>query len=156
VEKIARLVTTPPLVVDVIRTRGAVVVADATMKISDFMTEHGGTHSTIPVYKGTNMVGVIRWRELVSRLGDIVARGESVDTFIKSLTVEEYIRSYPESGLYMLASRSIKIDEVLTLLDQNKKLACIIITNSGAATELPIGIVTNADIIYLLNIIEKY
>jgi hypothetical protein len=120
------------------------------------MIEHGGTHSIIPVYKGTNLVGVIRWRELVSRLGDIIARNESVDNFIKSLTVEEYIRDYPETGLYSLVSSAITIDEVLTMFDQNKKLACIIITNSGVATELPIGIVTNADIIYLLNIIEKY
>jgi hypothetical protein len=156
VEKIARLVSTPPLVVDVIRSRGAVVIANASMRLRDFMIEFSGSHGTIPIYKDTNLIGVIRWREFVSRLGTMITRDESMDNFVASVTVEEYIRNYPESGLYALVSRAVTIEEILTTFDQNNLLACVLITNSGVATELPVGIITNADIMYLLNIIEKY
>ena len=156
IDKIARLISTPPLVVDVIHSRGAVVIANANIRLRDFVIEYSGGHGTIPVYKDTNLIGVIRWRELVFRLGTMIARGESVDAFINSLTVEEYIRNYPESGLYAVVSRAVTIEQILTTFDQNKKLACVLITGSGVATELPIGIITNADIMYLLNIIEKY
>jgi predicted transcriptional regulator len=156
IEKIARLVSTPPLVADVIRSRGAVVIANASMRLRDFIIEYSGSHGTIPIYKDTNLIGVIRWRELVSRLGTVISRGESVDAFVNSITVEEYIRNYPESGLYAVVSSAVTIEQILTTFDQSKKLACVLITNSGAATELPVGIITNADIMYLLNIIEKY
>jgi predicted transcriptional regulator len=156
-EKIARLITTPPLVVDITKSRGNVVIVDASRTVREFIMERGGSgHGTIPVYKGTNLIGVIRWREFVANLGHVLTEGKSIDAFINSTDVEDLIRAFPESGLYTVASRNVTIEEVMTMFDKSSRLACVIITNSGGATELPVGIVTNADIMYLIDIIEKY
>jgi predicted transcriptional regulator len=99
----------------------------------------------------------MRWREFIVNIGQsVVAEHKDVDEFINSKTIEDYIRTFPQSGLYVIVSRNATIEEVLAIFGQNKSLACVIITNSGVVAELPIGIITNSDIMQLLTIIEKY
>lgn len=155
-EKVARLIGTPPLVVDIFKAR-VVLTIDATRKMYDLIKETGKSgYGVIPAYKGNNLVGVVRWRKLIEDLSNSIVDNKSVDEFIRNTSIEDYLRMYPHTGHFAVVSANVTIEEVLTIFNNNRKIAAILITHSGLASERPIGIVTNADIIDLIKIIENY
>ena len=154
-EKIAKLVTTPPLVVDIVRLR-PVTTIDATRNLYDLIKETGKTgHGMIPAYKGNNLVGIVRWRKLIEDLATILDN-KDLDDFIRQTTIENYLRMYPQSGHFTIVKKDVTIEQVLTIFNNNRKIAAVLITENGTATEKPVGFLTNADIIDLVKIIESY
>ncbi len=154
-EKIASLITTPPLVVEVMRLR-PVATIDATRNLYDLIKETGKTgHGMIPAYKGNNLVGIVRWRKLIEDLAGILDTCD-LDQFIRKTSIEDYLRMYPQSGHFTIVNQSVTIEQILTIFNNNRKIAGILITENGTATELPICFLTNADIIDLVKIIESY
>jgi len=156
-EKITQLITTPPFAIDIIKSKGHVAIIDATRKMRDLITETGKLgHGTIPAYKKHHLVGVVRWRKFIEDIGNCIMNKHDLDEYINNTTIEDYLHHYPHCGHFSVASAKVTIEEILTMFDQNRKLACVILTKSGAATELPIGIITNADIMDLVEAIEDY
>lgn len=154
-EKIASLITTPPLVVEVMRLR-PVATIDATRNLYDLIKETGKTgHGMIPAYKGNNLVGIVRWRKLIEDLAVILDTSD-LDQFIRKTSIEDYLRMYPQSGHFTIVNQSVTIEQILTIFNNNRKIAGILITKNGTATELPVCFLTNADIIDLVKIIESY
>ena len=154
-EKIASLITTPPLVVEVMRLR-PVATIDATRNLYDLIKETGKTgHGMIPAYKGNNLVGIVRWRKLIEDLAGILDTCD-LDQFIRKTSIEDYLRMYPQSGHFTVVNQSVTIEQILTIFNNNRKIAGILITENGTATELPVCFLTNADIIDLVKIIESY
>jgi len=154
-EKIASLITTPPLVVEVMRLR-PVAIIDATRNLYDLIKETGKTgHGMIPAYKGNNLVGIVRWRKLIEDLAGILDTSD-LDQFIRKTSIEDYLRMYPQSGHFTIVNQSVTIEQILTIFNNNRKIAGILITENGTATELPVCFLTNADIIDLVKIIESY
>ena len=154
-EKIAALVTTPPLVIDVLRQR-PVTIIDATRSLYDLIKETGLTgHGMIPAYKNNHLVGIVRWRKLIEDLGTILDN-KDLDDFIRETSIENYLRLYPQSGHFAIANRNLTIEQALTIFNNNRKIAAILITENGTAAERPIGFLTNTDIIDLVKIIESY
>lgn len=154
-EKIASLITTPPLVVEVMRLR-PVATIDATRNLYDLIKETGKTgHGMIPAYKGNNLVGIVRWRKLIEDLAGILDTCD-LDQFIRKTSIEDYLRMYPQSGHFTIVNQSVTIEQILTIFNNNRKIAGILITANGTATELPVCFLTNADIIDLVKIIESY
>ncbi len=154
-EKIASLITTPPLVVEVMRLR-PVATIDATRNLYDLIKETGKTgHGMIPAYKGNNLVGIVRWRKLIEDLAGILDTCD-LDQFIRKTSIEDYLRMYPQSGHFTIVNQSVTIEQILTIFNNNRKIAGILITENGTATELPVCFLTNADIIDLVKIIESY
>lgn len=154
-EKIASLITTPPLVVEVMRLR-PVATIDATRNLYDLIKETGKTgHGMIPAYKGNNLVGIVRWRKLIEDLAGILDTSD-LDQFIRKTSIEDYLRMYPQSGHFTIVNQSVTIEQILTIFNNNRKIAGILITENGTATELPVCFLTNADIIDLVKIIESY
>jgi predicted transcriptional regulator len=155
-EKIERLINTPPHAVDIIKSKDVITI-DAARKLRDLITETGKSgHGTIPAYKMHTLVGVVRWRKFIEDIGNFIIANKDLDDFINMVSIEEYLRTYPQAGHFTIVSSHVTIEEVLTLFNQNRKLSCVIITPSGAATELPVGIITNADIMDLIKVIENY
>ncbi|MBO5229264.1 MAG: hypothetical protein J6B20_00480 [Clostridia bacterium] len=154
-EKIASLITTPPLVVEVMRLR-PVATIDATRNLYDLIKETGKTgHGMIPAYKGNNLVGIVRWRKLIEDLAGILDTCD-LDQFIRKTSIEDYLRMYPQSGHFTVVNQGVTIEQILTIFNNNRKIAGILITENGTATELPVCFLTNADIIDLVKIIESY
>ncbi|MCM1404287.1 MAG: CBS domain-containing protein [Prevotella sp.] len=154
-EKIADLITTPPLVIEIMRLR-PVTTIDATRNLYDLIKETGKTgHGMIPAYKGNNLVGIVRWRKLIEDLGSILDTCD-LDDFIRKTSIENYLRMYPQSGHFTIVKKDITIEQVLTIFNNNRKIAAILITENGTAMEQPVGFLTNADIIDLVKIIESY
>ncbi len=154
-EKIATLITTPPLVVDVLHQR-PVTIIDAKRSLYDLIKETGITgHGMIPAYKGHHLVGIVRWRKLIEDLATILDTSD-LDEFIRNTSIENYLRMYPQSGHFTIVRKDITIEQALTIFNNNRKIAAILITENGTAAEEPIRFLTNADIIDLVKIIESY
>jgi len=154
-EKIATLITTPPLVVELLRLR-PVTIIDATRNLYDLIKETGKTgHGMIPAYKGSNLVGIVRWRKLIEDMAGILDTYD-LDDFFRKTSIEEYLHMYPQSGHYTIVNKSVTIEQVLTIFNNNRKIAAVLITENGTATEAPICFLTNADIIDLIKVIETY
>lgn len=156
-EKIARIVVTPPLALEVIKSRNVATVS-ATLSIGELMVEIDRVkYSNLPVYKGNALIGVVNLRRIASVQGNIIAKGErTVDDFLKNTTVEEFLHEYPANDHYHLVSAKVTIEDVLKLFDGNRKLACVVISKSGNFLEQPMGIITGADIFDLKKVLEGY
>ena len=155
-EKIAALISTPPLVKDIIKMR-PVKLIDAQRSMYDLIKETGKTgHSVIPAYSSNHLVGMVRWRKLIEDLGNSIMDTNDLDEFLKHTTIEEYLRSYPQSGHFTIVNQQVTIEQVLTIFNDNRKIAAVLITPKGTAMEKPIGILTNADIMDLIKVIENY
>jgi predicted transcriptional regulator len=156
-EKIARVITTPPLAVDAIKAR-TVNTARSSMSLGELMIETARLgFSNLPVYKTNALIGVINWKRVIEAIGNISKEANrSVDLFLKSTTIEEFMREFPQNDHYHLASAKITIEEVLKLFNNNRKLTCVIITKNGNYLEEPVGIITGADVIDLMRILEDY
>ena len=154
-EKIAALITTPPLVMDIIHQR-TVTTIDASRNLYDLIKETGKTgHGMIPAYRGNHLVGIVRWRKLIEDLATILDNN-NLDDFIRKTTIESYLRLYPQTGHFTIVNKNVTIEQVLTIFNNNRKIAGVLITENGSAMEKPIGFLTNADIIDLVKIIESY
>lgn len=156
-EKIARLVSTPPLAIEAIRS-GEVDIARASISLRDLILETSRVrHNSIPIYKSDTLIGVIRWRKFIEVLGShVIGQSKDVNAFLAETTAEDFLRQYPSNNHYMVASNKITIEEVLGLFNQNRKLACIILTKDGTATCRPLGIITGGDVMDLMKILENY
>jgi len=156
-EKVAKLLSTPPLAIDALGNKNVAVIDSATT-IRDLMITTGKVgYSSIPIYKGENLVGVMRWRKFVEVLAEyVIAQSASIDDFITNTTLENFLLRFPCNMHFTLTSNKITIEEVLTLFNQNRRLACIIITEDGSATKRPQGIITGTDIMDLMKVLEEY
>jgi len=155
-EKIARLVATPPLAIDVIKG-GEVDIAPCSFTLKDLILETNRVkHSSLPIYKGDTLIGVIRWRKFVEVMAGIITEARSVDQFIEKTTAEEFLQKYPSNNHYVVASNKITIEEALTFFNKNRKLTSIILTRDGTFTTKPIGIITGGDVMDLMKILENY
>ena len=153
-EKIARIITTPPFALDVLKKQGVAAV-QSNLSLREWLVEKCKFgYSTLPVYKGNALVGVMYWRNYVDAMAKVLIEKQSIDQYVDNTTVEEFLQQYPAS--YHLAAAGITIEEVLKLFNDNRKLACIIITKSGDFLERPVGIITGADVIDLMKVLEGF
>jgi predicted transcriptional regulator len=155
-EKIADIVSTPPVAVDVIKSV-EVRTMQSTQRVKDFVIEtHRSGFSNIPVYKSGRLIGVFRRWNFVEALGAILKTGRSVDEFITNTTLEEFLFAFPDSIHFVIASTLLSIEDALAYFNNNRKLASIIITDSGTADGKLMGIITAADIIELVKVLEGF
>jgi len=154
-EKVARIISTPPLVIDAIK-RGAVDTISAESSLRDYIIMSSTVgHSNIPVYKRNMLIGVLQRHSFLETLGHVMSSGRGVDDFLNTTTVEQYLREYPKTTHFTIVSARVTIEEVMELFS-NRKLSSIIITDNGTSGGKLMGIVTQADIIDLMNILEGY
>ena len=156
-EKIAALVSTPPIAIEAIKS-GEVDTAPATFTLRELILEVTKVrHSNLPIYKGNTLIGVIRWRKFVEVLGGhVISTGKSIDEFLSTTTAEEFLRNYPSNSHYMVVARDFTVEQALTHFHNNRKLACIIITKDGTDSCRPIGIITSSDVMDLMQVVENY
>lgn len=157
-EKIARIITTPPLAVEALKHRGKVVTVSSAMTLRDIIIETNRVkYSNLPVYKNNALIGVVNWKKFIENLGSIlVAKEQKIDDFVNNTTVEEFLRRVPSNSHFALASAKITIEEVLRMFNRNRKLASIIITPSGNHTENAMAIITGADVMSLMTVLENF
>ena len=156
IEKIARLVSTPPLAIDVISS-GNVDTIQGTLTLRDLIVETKRVgHSNIPVYKNGGLIGIIRWNTFIQVLGGILEQGNDINGFVVKTTVEEFLRLYPINVHFTIVSAKITIEEILRLFNTNRKLSSILLTQDGTASGKLLGIITSTDVIDFMKVLEGY
>lgn len=156
-EKIAKLICTPPKVLDVLNLHDVLTVHyNVDLKtVIKLISE--SKYSNIPVYKDGTLLGVANGQKILNLLGRKIAEGYDLSEFIEDTTIEEALAQFPEGvKYYEIASSDVTIEEVLDLFDRNRKLLIVLITKTGSMQEAPLGIVTTTNIIDLNNILENY
>ncbi|MBQ8468539.1 MAG: hypothetical protein IJ542_02155 [Clostridia bacterium] len=154
-EQIARIVTTPPRVIDVLPKRKVMVVdGDETIgKICASIFESG--YSIVPVQIRGTIVGVINRKMIVDAIGAAVKAGVSVDTLLKE-PVATGLDVLNVANHYEIAPSSITIDSMLFMFQQNRKLSAVIITKNGNYNEEPLAVVVTSDTLDLQSVLDNY
>jgi len=156
-EKIARVVSTPPLAIEALG-KHSVVTVQSHISLREWLIEKSKVeYSNLPVYKGNALIGVMYFRNYVSAFGKLMAARKNIDEFVDCTTVEEFLRDFPSPDKqYQLVSAGITIEEVLKVFNDNRKIICLIVTKTGNFLEPPVRIITRADIMDLMSVVEKY
>lgn len=154
-EQIARLICTPPRVMDTVANR-AVYSVDHNTPLKDILVHLFETgYSVVPVYRKEELIGVINRKMIVEALGATLSAGVDLDEYCK-LPIAEAIDLGASSTSYEVVGSSVTIDNVLYLFQQNRKLSVVIITKNGNYNEQPLGVVVTSDTIDMQTIIDNY
>ena len=155
IEKVARIISTPPLVVDAIKSVHVDTIP-AESKLRDYVIMSSAVgHSNIPVLKRNMIVGVLQRHFFMEILGYVMKDGRSIDEFLNETIIEQYLRDHPSTAHFTIVSAAVTIEEVIELFS-NRKLLAILITDNGTTGGQLMGIVTTADIVALMQILESY
>lgn len=155
IEQIARIITTPPRVVDILPKRKITSVFGDTSIAEVCATIFESGYSTVPVYIKNTLVGVINRKMIVDSIGAAVKSGVSVDLLLKQ-TVAEGLDVLNVSNHYEVAPSSITVDSILFMFQQNRKLSTVIITKNGNYDEEPLAIVVTSDTLDLQSVLDNY
>ena len=155
IEKIARIISTPPLVVDVIKST-KVDTIQHTATVKDFLIRANDVgHSNIPAYKDQKLIGVMSRFVLTEHMGKVLKDGRNIEKFLSETTIENYLREFPNNNHFVIASAKVTIEDTLAFFT-NKKLISVIITSDGTADGKLMGIVVSADIMDLMKVLEGF
>lgn len=155
IEQIARIVTTPPRVIDVLPKRKVYTVNGSTSLelVCAQMFENG--YSIVPVYIKDTLVGVVNRKMILDAIGAAIKAGVSVDKILKD-SVADALDVLNIVNHYEVAPSSITIDGILFMFQQNRKLSTVIITKNGNYNEEPIAVVVTSDTLDLQNVLDNY
>jgi predicted transcriptional regulator len=155
IEKVARIISTPPLVVDAIK-QGKVDIISAESNLRDYVIMSSSIgHSNIPVYKSNMLIGVMQRHFFMEILGLVIKDGRDVDDYLLGTTLEQFLREYTSCVHFTIVSARVTIEEIIELFT-NRKLSAILITDNGTSGGRLMNIITTADIISLMQILEGY
>ena len=156
IEKIARLIATPPKVIETNCVHDVFTVAYdvKVMNVIEIMAQT--SYSNIPVFKDGVLIGVANGQKIINQFGLFVAQGGSFADFLENKTIGEIIETETEQQYYHVASVDISIEEIMNMFFTNRKLLCVILTKYGKMGETPIGIITTRDYMEMNKIIENY
>ena len=156
IEKIAELISTPPLAINSVCRKDVLTVqSDVDLKaVIKLMAESG--YSNIPVYKDLSLIGLANGQKIMDVIGKELIKGSNIDTFIENTKIEDVIPKLVSSNYYSVADAKLTIEEALNMFYNNRKLLAILLTKTGNFMEPVLGIITVGDIIDLNNILENY
>jgi len=155
-EKIARLVSTPPLIMNSIAKKNVLILGHNTSIRKTIETIGETGFRTIPIYKDGMLVGVINPNRLIDELGAKISVGTDINDYISNTPVSTVLREDDINTYYCIRSEKLTIQEAMDLFFTKRKLQVIVITPQGNYLQSPTGIVTAADIIDMNDIIENY
>ena len=154
-EKIARIINTPPRVIECLRPRGVFAV-DGDTTLHDVVGEMWKKgYSVVPVYISGTLVGVINRKMIVDGIGKFIANGKDIDDAMKE-PVSKCLDIFNETSHYEVAPTSLTVENLMYMFQQNRKLSSVILTENGNYTEPAKVIIVSADIIDLNSILDNY
>lgn len=154
-EKIARIINTPPRVIECLRPREVFSVdGDTTLKFVIAEMSKSG-YSVVPVYISDTLVGVINRKMIVDGIGKFIAQGRDIDDAINE-PVSKCLDIFNETSHYEVAPSSLTVENLMYMFQQNRKLSSVILTENGNYTEKAKVVIVSADIIDLNTILDNY
>ncbi len=154
-EKIARIINTPPRVVECLRPRQVFSVSGDTVlrDVVGEMWKKG--YSVVPVYISGTLVGVINRKMIVDGIGRFIANGKDIDDAMQE-PVSRCLDIFNETSHYEVAPSSLTVENLMYMFQQNRKLSSVVLTENGNYTEPAKVIIVSADIIDLNSILDNY
>lgn len=154
-EKIARIINTPPRVIECLRPRKVyTVTGDTTLKEVVLQMAKSG-YSVVPVYISGTLVGVINRKMIVDGIGKFVEQCRDIDDSINE-PVSKCLDIFNETSHYEVASTNLTIENMMYMFQQNRKLSSVVLTDNGNYTEPAKAVIVSADIIDLNTILDNY
>lgn len=156
IEKLAELISEPPLAIDRVGNR-EVIIINQDMSIGKAMELMARTgYSNLPTYGGDKLIGILNGRKLINILGNKLADGINIQEFVDNTSVGTIIQDMGDDYYFMLADEELTIDEAMNYFENNRKLLIILITKNGKDSSRPLGIISSADIIDMKKILDVY
>ena len=112
--------------------------------------------SNIPVYRNSELIGVANGQKILNSLGQFLLSGGKADVFLNNVKIEDMLSSLENSNYYKVVPADYSVEQALNEFHDNSKLLALLFTKSGSTKELPIGIMTGADVLKANNILENY
>lgn len=154
-EKIARIINTPPRVINCIKPR-KVFTASGETPLKDVireMKENG--YSIVPVYISQTLVGVVNRKMVVEGIGKFIEDNRDIDDAINE-PIAGCLDIFNETEHYEVAPTSITVENLLYMFQQNRKLSSVILTENGNFNEPAKAVLVSADLIDLNTILDNY
>ncbi|MBQ7977619.1 MAG: CBS domain-containing protein [Clostridia bacterium] len=155
-EKIAGLISQPPLALETVATKNVLVLDGNTSIKSALETIYKTGYKTIPVFENEVIMGVITASRIANVLGAQIEKGRNIEEFASFTEVGSVISEQDAGLIFTICSRELSVQEALDLFFHNRKLLAIIITKNGNNLERPLGIITAADIMDLNKVVDDY
>ena len=156
IEKLAELISEPPMALDRVGNR-EVITINYDMLLGPAMELIYRTgYSNLPTYEGEKLIGILNGRKLINVLGQKISEGANLQEFITTATVKDVIHDMGDDYYFMLANEHLTIDEAMNFFENNRKLLIILITKDGKDTGKPLKIISSADIIDMKKILDVY
>lgn len=156
-EKIAKLVSKPPLAFNTEVCKKQVTTVSGDMKVKDvfeFLYKTG--YSNVPVYNEEMLVGVANGKKLANIIGKKIYEKVDLDDFFNNKTIGEVLKEATADNYYTIANEKVTLDVILNLFSENRKLLVVLITKGGSLLQPPIGIITQADILDINKVLDDY
>ena len=156
IEKIATLISEPPLALDRVGNKEVItIVSDMKLAKAIELIYRTG-YANLPVYDNYKLLGVLNARKIINLLGDIISKGQNLQEYIERVSVGEIMESMGEDYYFMVADEGLTVDEAMNSFENNRKLLIILITKDGKDTGKPLGIISSVDIIDMKKILDIY
>ncbi len=155
-EKIANLITTPPLAINTVAKQIKSVI-EYDVKLRDVIEyDYTSGFSNIPIFKKGMLIGVANSSKILEVLGKKLYQKIDINEYINNTPIEEVIKEFSADNYYTIANKNITLDKVLNLFTENRKLLAVLITKNGTLLEEPKGIITISDIMDINKVLENY
>lgn len=156
IEKIAKLISTPPKAIETKCVKDVFTVShDVKVKsVIEIMAQT--SYSNIPVFRDGTMIGVANGQKIIDCFGTWLLDGKTAEDFLNNTTIEEIVTIPSVKRYYEVANVNVSIEEVMNMFFSNRKLLCVVLTKSGKMGETPVGIITSSDYMDLNKVIENY
>lgn len=155
-EKIAKLISTPPKVIETNCVHDVFTVSYDISVLSVIQIMAQTTYSNIPVFKDGVLIGVANGQRIIDAFGNYMLNGGVCSDFLNNKKIEEIISLTNEKKYYEIASIDVTVEEIMNMFFTNRKLLCVILTKNGQMGETPVGIITSSDFMELNKIVENY
>ncbi len=157
IEKIERLLTTPPNALEVVARRDVLTVHAAKSMREVIKLMASSNYSNIPVFDDENeIIGIANGQKILDSFGKYLLAGGKAEMFLDGVKIEDMLSKIEKSNYYAFANKEITVEQALSLFHKNSKLLAVLITTNGGAKEKPLGIMTGSDVLRMNQILENY
>ena len=154
-EMIARLISTPPRALDKVCRKNVVCInCDSSVKQAIELLA-SAEFSNVPVYRGSNLLGVANASRLMRTIGKKLLENIDINDYINKTCICDALEE-DNKNYYKVADKNLTIEQALNMFFIERKLVAIIITANGTSEEKPLGIITDADVLDMNEILENY
>ena len=156
IEKIEKMLCTPPTIGQTLKDKKIVSVDDSISIRNALLLIIKSGYSNIPVYRGSRMVGILNNRNLIKTLGACVTNGVGLDEFVRVTPVSEVLREGEIFEYYKYVSKSDPLQKIIEAFSENKKLLAVVVSENGIIGERIVNFLTPVDLVEVNKILEDY